>query len=379
MAAAVRTYTDDVTDDSSRLHGAPPRLVVLSAALVWVIGVYVVQQFIIGGRLVTVPLLILGPLAASMVLEWRDTAIAAAVTVAAVSLLSYDTGDVGTVQGALRIIGTVAGATVTVLNARVRVRREQKVRTLAEIAAVAQAAILHPVPARVGDLVLASRYWSASADALVGGDLYDVVSVGDTVRIIVGDVRGKGLPAVHIAAVVLSAFRHAAPVPGRSLEQLAIALEAAVLPSLAAEDFVTVVLCDISPDGRLDVVACGHPAPLLLQPDSLAVEVDVHPCAPLGVGVVPRVRSIQLPPSWRLLLHTDGLLEARNAAGDFLDVPAVLGSSGGDSGDPDEVLDKLLAAVRAHAGGDLQDDLAVLLVAPLATGVVVTPAARTGR
>ncbi len=128
----------------------------LAGALVWMV-LLVVGQLWMGGRLVVVPWLALGPLAASLVLPWRATAVAAVGGVVAVALLSANTGDLHTGQGMVRVLGSTALAGFAVLNASVRLRREERIRRVTEVAAIAQAAILHPVPAQVGGLVMASR------------------------------------------------------------------------------------------------------------------------------------------------------------------------------------------------------------------------------
>ncbi|GAA4964707.1 PP2C family protein-serine/threonine phosphatase [Kineococcus glutinatus] len=342
---------------------------VLALALGWVLALWGVQ-FAAGGRLVVVPWLALGPLAASLVLGWRPTAAVALTSVLAVAHLSHETGDLLDGVGEVRVAGSAALAGFAVFGARVRVRREERIRAVTEVATVAQTAILHPVPAQVGGLVLASRYVSADAAALVGGDLFDVVARDGSVRVVVGDARGKGLPAVHTAAAVLSAFRHSAPLEGPDLDDVARAVDAAVSPSLGPEDFVTAVLCEVHPDGRLDVVRCGHPAPLLLAPGRAPREVGATSCPPLGMGVEPVVEADRLEPGERLLLHTDGLLEARDAEGRFFDLTAAVQDLAGPGASPgvpaaddlDAALERLLARVRAHVGGTLTDDVAVLLL-----------------
>ena len=83
-------------------------------------------------------------------------------------------------------------------------------------------------------------------------------------RLLVGDVRGKGLSAVRTATVVLGEFRAAAAGPG-DVAHVAREIDRRILPYLPdAEDFVTGVLVDIEHDGRFDVVSCGHPAPVLM-------------------------------------------------------------------------------------------------------------------
>jgi GAF domain-containing protein len=93
-----------------------------------------------------------------------------------------------------------------------RVLRDQSGRLadVQRVADAAQQAILAAPPARLGPVALSARYTSAAAEALVGGDLYETVARAGAVRLIVGDVRGKGLAAVRTATIVLGEFRASA-------------------------------------------------------------------------------------------------------------------------------------------------------------------------
>jgi phosphoserine phosphatase RsbU/P len=350
---------------------------VVVAAVLWVTLLTVGQLLAPGRRLVVVPWIALGPLAASLVVTWPATALVAAAAVSAVALLSRSVNDLTTNLGLVRVLGSAALAGFAVFGARVRTQRERRIRAMTQIATVAQTAIQHPVPARVGGLALASRYVSASADALVGGDLFDVVTTDRGARLIVGDVRGKGLPAVHTAAAVLSAFRHTAPLASMGLDEVARRIEEAISPGLELEDFVTAVLCDVHTNGRLDLLLCGHPAPLKLAAgrDPVPVGRDVSP--PFGLGVEGKVATATLEPGERLLLFTDGLIEARAGDGRFFDLMSearVLEPRGPSSVDTlDADLESLLLRVRQHVGGVVSDDLAVLLVQPLPHSAKAVP------
>lgn len=91
-----------------------------------------------------------------------------------------------------------------------RERREAELASVRSIAEVAQRVLLRPVPRTAGGLSAAVSYTAAVAEARIGGDLYEVVTSPGGVRVIVGDVQGKGLDAVETAADVLGAFREAA-------------------------------------------------------------------------------------------------------------------------------------------------------------------------
>ncbi len=199
-----------------------------------------------------------------------------------------------------------------------------------------------------------------------------MVAVEHGVRIIVGDARGQGLPALRTSAAVLSAFRHTAPQAQCGLDDVARSIDKAITTDLRDEDFVTAVLCELHPDGRFDLVLCGHPSPLRLTPGQEPTEVGSYPCLPFGLGVEPRVESEMLRPGERLLFYTDGLIEARDRHGRFFDLIAAAGAL--NAADPpsaaalDNDLEQLLNQVRAHVGGTLTDDVAALLVEPLGPG-----------
>jgi sigma-B regulation protein RsbU (phosphoserine phosphatase) len=166
------------------------RELVVLACLLWVALLSTGQALRPGSRLVVVPWLALGPLAASLVVSWPATALVAGAAVFAVAFLSgFVVGDLDTGPGFVRVLGSSALAGFAVFGAHVRTQREQRIRAMTQIATVAQTAIQHPVPAQVAGVALASRYVSASADALVGGDLFDVVATEHGARIIVGHPR----------------------------------------------------------------------------------------------------------------------------------------------------------------------------------------------
>ena len=114
-------------------------------------------------------------------------------------------------------------------------------------ARVAQSALLREVPRSVAAARLACRYLSASAEAQVGGDLVEVIADGASLRWLVGDTRGKGLPAVRLASVAATSFRDACARPGLSLIEVARAVDLSVMRAADEEDFVTAVFASSVP------------------------------------------------------------------------------------------------------------------------------------
>src|SRR5690349_16553995 len=163
-------------------------------------------------------------------------------------------------------------------------------------------------------LVFASRYMSASRAALIGGDLYEVVQLPDSVRTIVGDVKGKGLDAVRLAAIVLGCFRESAET-FPSIQEVATVLDTRLSRRLSTEDFVTAIIADFRPDGRLTVVNCGHYPPLIVRNGGTVETLVVDPALPLGLHPTPMPTSTQLQVGDRVLFYTDGLIEVRAADG----------------------------------------------------------------
>jgi len=267
----------------------------------------------------------------------------------------------GTTQAQLVRLGFLAaGTAVAVAAAFLRQVRDRQLRLLTDVAEAAQATILRPVPGPVGRLAFAARYRSAAAAANVGGDFYDVLATPHGVRVLVGDVRGKGLDAVLLAAGVLGSFREVAFTAGPDLAAVARAVGDSTARLVGAEDFVTAVFIELGSDGHGRLVRCGHPPPLIIgsrgvQPVGGTVEQP-----PLGLVVRPVAEPLLLAAGERLLLFTDGLSEARDRSGCFFDVDAAAATLLG--GDLDRALDRLLACVDEHTGHRLNDDLALLVI-----------------
>src|SRR4029079_14703861 len=156
---------------------------------------------------------------------------------------------------------------------------------ITRVAEAAQQAILAPVPPQVGPVALAGAYVSAAREALVGGALYDVFTGPGWVRLLIGDVRGKGLEAVRLATVVLGYFR-AAAVERDDIAAVARQMETRMRPYLGDEDFVTALIAEIDSDGLASVVCCGHP-PAMVYAGGERSFLGAADSLPLGLGADP--------------------------------------------------------------------------------------------
>jgi len=306
-----------------------------------------------------------GPLLAAATLGGAMTAGIAGYAFAIALLLGVADGTFGTRDHLLRcgLVLTVGGFSTFI--ALRRSQRELALLRMTRVAEVAQRAILRPLPAQIGGVSLAARYLSAAHEALVGGDFYEVAATPFGVRLIVGDVKGKGLEAVRVAELVLGGFRQAAS-SHTNLADLAADLDRAISHHLDEEDFVTVVLVEFASGAELRVLNCGHPPPLLLRRDAAVLLDDATTTTPLGLDPAPAMQHVLLQPGDRLLVYTDGLIEARAADGRRFDVEELDESAALllSPSSLDDAVDRLLDIVLDHAGGELDDDLALVLAQP---------------
>jgi serine phosphatase RsbU (regulator of sigma subunit) len=309
------------------------------------------------------PMLALGPAFASLWCGMRRTALVGLVAFGTYIALSSQHHTLGRRQNTLMLVTMFGVTLVSVFASAGRQRRERQLAEVRSIAEVAQQVLLRPVPRRVGPVHVAVCYTSAKADARIGGDLYEVASARTGVRVIIGDVQGKGLEAVETAAAVLGAFREAA-YDEPDLLGVATRIEAALGRRLSGEKFVTAVLAEFGDRDTVTLLNCGHPAPLLLRSGEsiLAEPGDVAP--PLGmrelVDARPCPYAVKFVPGDQMLFYTDGVIEARDGDGGFY--PLAERSRLLSAADPQQSLDGLLADVLRHAGGRIDDDAAMLLI-----------------
>ncbi|WP_345658245.1 PP2C family protein-serine/threonine phosphatase [Streptomyces siamensis] len=266
----------------------------------------------------------------------------------------------------LAVVLSAVGA-VTVANgltSALRGRRERVLAAVRSVAEAAQHALLKPVPETVGPFRVAVRYSAAAAEARIGGDLYALVPTPYGIRLIVGDVRGKGLPAVSTAALVLGVFREAA-YDEPDLLAVVGRIERSLARNLGHDDFVTAVVAGYPRSGHLELVNCGHAPPLLARESGDVVAVEpTNPAPPLGLrafsGEDPSLQVMPFADGDQLLLYTDGVTEARNHSREFY--PLAEGLARHLSDEPARTLTALHDELLDHVGGRLHDDAALLLL-----------------
>jgi serine phosphatase RsbU (regulator of sigma subunit) len=228
----------------------------------------------------------------------------------------------------------------------------------------------------VGDdrVAVHTGYRPGRERALLGGDFYDVVEAPDgTLHAVVGDVCGHDPDAAALGVCLRIAWRTLV-LGGRDPDELLGTLEQVLVHERLSDDvFATACMVSVAPDRRAATLrVAGHPLPVLLA-DGSATELPGPPSRPpLGIGAGaggwPEV-PVALPAGWRLLLYTDGLIEGRIDGGsERLGAERLVALAGerAAAGEPESgaaLIDRLIATAERLNGGDLADDVAVLVLA----------------
>jgi phosphoserine phosphatase RsbU/P len=317
-------------------------------------------QYTTGRGLIPIGWLTVGPLLASLVLSpWITAGLAGWALLLSLGLIAGQPGPPGMLVSHLSV--PVLLAAFAVANSALRTAAQRRLSQLRAVARVAQSALLREVPATVTTGRLASRYVSAAAEARVGGDLLEVVPDARCPRWLIGDTRGKGLPAVRLASVAMTSFRDACAQPNLSLPEIARVVDRPVTRAAGDEDFVTAVFAELDPHGWLQLVVCGHPPPLRLTADGGLQALTPRAYAtPLGLHPDLQPSTFSVNPGDRLVFYTDGLLEARDRAGRYFRLEDCADTL--RHPDLQAAADGLLARLLAHTGRKLDDDVALLLL-----------------
>ncbi|MFF4344486.1 PP2C family protein-serine/threonine phosphatase [Kitasatospora sp. NPDC001540] len=320
------------------------------------------------------PLLVVAPAITPSIGGTRLTALVGVLALVAQAVIATLHGGLFTPNHQAQLLALTVVTCVIVAYTRLRERHDRELDRVRTVSDAVQRVLMRPLPDRAGPLRIATRYLAADDEANVGGDLYAAVRTPRATRLLIGDVRGKGLAAVGDAAALLGAFRELAH-RHEDPAALADALEASYrrhLDELAdsgqevQENFVTALVLDL-PDDRptARIADCGHPPPLLLTPGRARPLPLRRAAPPLGMSalgpVERRTEEFDFPPGSTLLLHTDGVTEARGADGAFYPLPDRAAALPADG--PRALLDALRLDLLAHVGGRLMDDAALVAVA----------------
>ncbi|MEV5955944.1 PP2C family protein-serine/threonine phosphatase [Streptomyces sp. NPDC051987] len=352
----------------------------MPVAPVLIVSCVALVDICVGSGMFWLPLLAAGPALAASTNGPRGVLCVGSLAAVLGTVLGARQGGRGHELAAV-IAALLAVTLASTLASALRGRRERVLAAVRSVAEAAQHAVLKPIPQTVGPFQVAVRYSAAAAEARIGGDLYALVSTPHGVRLIVGDVRGKGLPAVEIAALVLGVFREAA-YDEPDLLAVVGRIERSLARNLGPDDFVTAVVVGHPGTGQLEMVNCGHASPLLISRCGEVVAVEAtRPAPPLGLRALvaepPCLETLPFSEGDQLLLYTDGVIEARDRDRAFYPLAERVARHVSD--EPEQVLSAVHDELLAHVGGRLHDDAALLLLRMQAAGEQVLTAPQAQR
>ncbi|PJN33502.1 hypothetical protein CG747_41760 [Streptomyces sp. CB02959] len=267
--------------------------------------------------------------------------------------------------------GIIAVTVAAAYGSHVRLQRERTLFQVRLVADAAQQVVLSPMPRRFGSIEIESLYLAAAAEARIGGDFYEVVDTRYGVRLLIGDVRGKGLPAVGAAAAIVNSFREAAYSEAdmvsvaRRLDASSSRYNAAFPHEGPVERFATALLAEMPHGGRhIEILNCGHPTPLLLNHGGVRTLEPTAPSPLLNlaelIGDHYTIDTFDFSPGDLLLLYTDGVTEARARDGEFFPLASWMRRQ--PPTPPHELLTTLHHDLLRYSKGRLDDDIAALAV-----------------
>jgi serine phosphatase RsbU (regulator of sigma subunit) len=236
------------------------------------------------------------------------------------------------------------------------------------MAAALQETLLPPLLPEIPGADMAARYRATGAGNLVGGDFYDIFEVmPGSWGLVLGDVAGFGPEAAALTGVARYTVRAIASAVQGPADVLA-ELNNAVLRQASSDRFLTAVFASIEPQtDQLTVTLAvgGHPPPLVLRDDETVEWVDGSPGVLLGVFPDPVLVNQQLilRPGDAVVLYTDGVIEARNEAGEEFGLERLselLTTCGGRSAEG--IARRIERSVLDHRGERTEDDIAIVVL-----------------
>ncbi|TXS41265.1 PAS sensor protein [Streptomyces sp. uw30] len=263
--------------------------------------------------------------------------------------------------------GVLVFATDVTDHAEAAERLRASERRQRETAVTLQRSLLPQELEEPDDLRIAATYHPGGTEAAVGGDWYDVITLGGgRTALVIGDVMGRGVRAAAVMGQLRTAVRAYArlDLPPHEVLQLLDGLAT----EIDANQIATCVYAIHDPnEGRLVYASAGH-LPILVRDEHGEVQRADEPTGPpLGTGGWMHASgSIALSPGSTAVLYTDGLVERRD---EDLDegIASLERALAGATGTPQVVCDRLVRSAGVTADHD--DDVAVLVLQhPARTG-----------
>ncbi len=245
----------------------------------------------------------------------------------------------------------------------------ERLQTEMDIAADVQASMLPAEKVTVAGVEVAAVMEPALE---VGGDFYDVLSdANGCVRLVLGDISGKGLPGALFASYTLSALRSLG-LAGAPVDEVLKAANRAVLAAGERRGMFATVFYAIyeSASGRFIYASAGHPRPLFARSGRAIGMLGGESSLPLGVAedFEPVIREITLHEGDLLIAYSDGVTEALDADGNLFGEERLISCAGAATGNAREIIAEVKRSVVDFRSGAAASDDMTLVALRLAKG-----------
>lgn len=274
--------------------------------------------------------------------------------------------------GDIKFANVLAGRVALALdNAGLFSELERSERERAEIAETLQRGLLPPPLPHIPGWSVAATYRPAGAENEIGGDFYDAFRIAGGWMVVIGDVTGRGAQAAAVTAHARYTLRTAAALTGdpvaalTTLNRELLARRGTALCSVAA------MAVSDDPAEPVQLAVAGHLPPLLVDGDT--VEEVCGPAPVLGAFAEETwtLQAAAIEPGQQLVVVTDGITEALGSEGRFGEERLRARLAG--STDPAQASQRIEGALHEFTGGALEDDAAILAVAPATADVEPAP------
>ncbi len=243
---------------------------------------------------------------------------------------------------------------------------QQRIRTELALARQIQQNLLPRPPERW------ERYRIAAAAEPcfeVGGDFYDFLPIStSTLGVVIADVSGKGISSALVMSTMQATLR-ALLVGVHSFERLLERMNVVIRDYTGGRMFVTLFLALLdSESNKLHYINAGHNPPVLVRTDGGFEQLAEGGTV---LGLLSQVRYVrsqaEMHPGDVLVLYTDGLVEASNAADEMVGIEGLVKAvrSCNSNGSPKDILERIMSEVREFCGGEPQaDDQTLVVLSP---------------
>jgi serine phosphatase RsbU (regulator of sigma subunit) len=263
--------------------------------------------------------------------------------------------------------GTLSGrVALTLENAGLFSDLERAERARADIAGVLQHGLLPPPLPHIPGWSVAASYRPAGAENEVGGDFYDAFPAAGGWMLVIGDVTGRGAAAASVTAQARYTLRTAAALTGDPLVALSTLNRALLARGDSALCSVAALAISEDPLKPVRLAVAGHPPPLLVNGEAVTEIAGAGPVLGAFIDAEWGLDYTVVDPGQQIVIVTDGIAEACGQGGRFGEerLRTELGGAAG----PVQAVQRLEGALQSFTGGRLEDDVAILALAPASAG-----------